>query len=147
MYVFSVSKSGIPTEFNGTEKWNGTKAGTAQIRAKAGKKVLKCKVTVKKADQNNNTTTQAPTVQAPATNATVSQAPNTQNTNVPNSQTSSAPEASASVQPTVNTTEIPTQTESATEDPSSNNVLAMLKLSEDRKTIEKFFDVKTSTVD
>ena len=39
-------------------KVTAKKAGTAQVKAKVGKKVRKCKVTVKKADQN--TTTQAP---------------------------------------------------------------------------------------
>ena len=41
-------------------KVTAKKAGTAQIKAKVDKKVLKCKVTVKKAGQNNNKTTQTP---------------------------------------------------------------------------------------
>ena len=105
---------------NKAAKVTAKKAGTAQVKAKVGKKVLKCKVTVKKADQN--TTTQAPNTQAPVVQA-------------PASQASSAPETSASVQPTETATEAPTPTGSATDDSSSDKVLAKLILSEDRKTV------------
>ena len=178
-----------------TAKVTAKKTGTAQIKAKAGKNVLKCKVTVKKADQNTNTTTQAPNTQAPATNVPVTNVPATNvpvtnapasnvpvtnapvvsdtnapvvsdtnapvvsvtnaptadattpseqrtsapdrlDTNTSNPQESSAPETSASVQPTANTTEMPTPTGTSTEDPSGNKVLAILKFSEDGKTVE-----------
>lgn len=141
---------------NKAAKVTAKKAGTAQVSAKVGKKVLKCKVTVKKANPNNATTTEAPAVQAPATNApvvsatngpttnaTASQAPNTQDTsapseqitNAPDPQESSAPEPSASVQPTETATEAPTPTPSATDDPSIKKMLVKLILSEDGKTV------------
>ena len=120
-----------------TAKVTAKKTGTAQVTAKVGKRMLKCKITVKKNDKNSNTTVLKSFTQAPATNRPATQAPSMQNTSIP---VTSGPATHA---PSIQNTSSPTG--NVTEAPSNNKVLAILKLSEDGKTVTSVENPREAT--
>ena len=108
----------------------GKKAGKAVVMAKAGKKKLTCKVTVKAANKDVQPTqepaTQAPSTQAPATKAPATQAPAT---NTPaSSPATTAPTVSEA--PVVSEAPTPAPSESPkANEPVKNIVIDMSKVS------------------